>query len=867
MRWWHIRKRNDDLEREQRSDLKLEEEEQSPDGLPSEKVRYAARRAAGNTVLIRESIHEASGSASFERLWQDLRFAVRQFCKNRRFSAICILTLALGIGSEATIYSVVHAVLIDPYPYRDAMRMVHIHLYDKDPAPYDLALDGPQFASFRKSPVLDDAISQDVYTMALTNNDLPEQLQVGRMSQNSFDYFGVPVLLGRAFTASDRANVAVLSYHLWKSHFAGRPNAIGQNLQLDRQDFEIIGVMPQRFAWMGDDVYIPLPYSADPRRPANVFARLRAGVSNAQAERALEPILDAFAKQTPANFPQQFKVHVVPINEIAIGRFRGFLVVLLLSVTFLLVLACVNVAILLLARGEARRREIATRKALGASRGRIVRQLLTESVFLSLAGGALGTMLALGGIRLVRLLIQPLPTIFPPEAVIALNTPVLLFSIGVCSLTGLICGLWPALRLCRAELRPALEGGTHTLAGRRGTLNAHTALLVVQVTLTILLLAGSGATVQKLAQLLHADLGYEPRNLASMNLVLKERSHDQWADRIQYFEEIRQAIARDPGVISAAIGHLPPLLLDSTPVAIPGLRFGGDHVVAEQVSPEYFSTLGMPLLLGRVWTSAETAHAARLALINESMRRRYWSKTNPIGQTIVLNDGIANGNVWRLVAPGDDQHFQIIGVVGDTPNKGLGEATHPGVFLPYSMMPFDGFDVVIRTRSNPVDLSHRIKEDVHSADLGQAVGDLVTANDLLEKDSLGRERFASSLFSGFALLGLAFAICGLYSIQSYLVAQRTQELGVRIALGARRAHIVEEVSRRCALSVLVGTAVGVSISVALSRVFAYWTNGNVRDPAMLAAMIGILFLAALVASAGPALTAASIEPMKALRSE
>jgi ABC-type antimicrobial peptide transport system permease subunit len=220
-----------------------------------------------------------------------------------------------------------------------------------------------------------------------------------------------------------------------------------------------------------------------------------------------------------------------------------------------------------------------------------------------------------------------------------------------------------------------------------------------------------------------------------------------------------------------------------------------------------------------------------------------------------------------LVAPGDDQHFQIIGVVGDTPNKGLGEATHPGVFLPYSMMPFDGFDVVIRTRSNPVDLPHRIKEDVHSADLGQAVGDLVTANDLLERDSLGRERFASSLFSGFALLGLAFAICGLYSIQSYLVAQRTQELGVRIALGARRAHIVEEVSRRCALSVLVGTAVGVSISVALSRVFAYWTNGNVRDPAMLAAMIGILFLAALVASAGPALTAASIEPMKALRSE
>jgi predicted permease len=867
MFWWQIRKRDADLERELRSDLELEEEEQHADGLSPEEARYAARRAFGNTLLIREHAHEVWGFASFERLWQDVHYTFRQFRKNRRFAAICILTLALGIGSEATIYSVIHAVLIDPYPYRDAMRMVHIHLYDKDPAPYDLALDGPQFASFEKSPVLDGAIAQDGYTMALTSAELPEQLQVGRMSRNSFDYFGVPALLGRGFSSSDKSNVAVLSYHLWKSHFAARPNAIGQNLQLDHQDYEIIGVMPQRFAWWGDDVYVPLPFSTDPRRPANVFARLRSGTSNAQAEQALEPMLDAFAKETPANFPQQFKVHVVPINEIAIGRFRGFLVVLLLSVSFLLVLACVNVAILLLARGEARRPEIAMRKALGASRSRIVRQLLTESVLLSSAGGALGTVLAFGGIRLVRLLIQPLPAIFPAEATIALNTPVLLFSIAVSSLTGLVCGLWPALRLCRAELRQALESGTHKLAGKRGAMNAHAALLVIQVTLTILLLAGSGATVQRLTQLLHADLGYEPHSLSSVNLVLKEHSHDQWADRIQYFEEIRQSIARDPDVVSAAIGHLPPLVLDSTPVAIPGLKSSAGHVVAEQVSPEYFSTLGTPLLAGRVWTAAETAHAARLALINESMRRLYWAQANPIGQTIVLNDGIANGNVWRLVAPDDDQHFQIIGVVGDTPNKGLGEATNPGVFIPYSMMPFDGFDVVIRTRNNSVDLSHRIKEDVHGVDAGQAVGDPETANELLERDSLGRERFATSLFSGFALLGLAFAVCGLYSVQSYLVAQRTRELGLRIALGARRAHIVQEVSQRCILSVLAGTVVGVSISVAFSNVFSNWTNGNVRNPAMLTATVGILLFAAAVASLGPALTAASIDPMRALRSE
>jgi predicted permease len=864
---WRIRKRDADLERELQSDLELEEEEQRADGRSPLEARYAARRALGNVALIRDNTQESWGVAWFERFGQDVQFASRQFSRNKRFAAICALTLALGIGAETTIYSVIHAVLIDPYPYRDAMRMVHIHLYDKDPAPYDLALDGPQFAAFEKSPVLDGAIAEDVYTMALTSGELPEQLQIGRMSQNSFAYFGVPVLLGRAFSPSDKANIAVLSYHFWKSHYAGLPSAIGQNLQLDHQNYAIVGVMPQRFAWMGDDAYVPMPYSADPRRPANVYARIREGISYTEAEQALEPMLDAFAKETAANFPQKFRVHIVPINEVAIGRFRGFLLVLLLSVSFLLVLACVNVAILLLARGEARQSEIAMRKALGAAFSRILRQLLTESILLSFVGGVLGALFSLAGIHMIRLLIQPLPTIFPPEAMIVLNTPVLLFSIGATSLTGVVCGLWPAMRLCRVDVRHAFEPGSHKLAGKQGTHNAHSLLLMIQIALTIVLLAGSGATVRKLEQLLSTDLGYEPRNLASINLVLREHSHDQWADRIHYYEAIRQAVARDPEVISAAIGQLPPMLLESTPVAIPGEKSFGEHVVAQQVSSEYFSTLRMPILLGRVWTPAETSHAARLSLINESMRRHYFAQSNPIGQTIVLNNGVANGNVWRLVAPGDDQHFQIIGVVGDTPNKGLGEATSPGVFIPYSMTPFDGFNVVVRTRSDPEDLSHRLKEDVHFVDAGQAVGNLVTAKTLLEGDSLGRERFAAHLFSCFALLALAFAICGLYSTQSYFVAQRSRELGIRIALGARRLHILEAISRRCVLSVLAGIGIGVSASMVLSRVFANWTNGNVRDPAMLAAIVGILLFAAVVACVGPARTAASIDPMMALRSE
>ncbi len=867
MRWWQIKRRNADLERELRSDLDLEEEEQRDRGLSPENARYAARRALGNPALIREQTHDAWGWAPFERLWQDVRFAFRQFSRSPRFAFVCVLTLALGIGAQTTIYSVVHAVLIDPYPYRGAMKMVHLHLYDKDPSPVDLSLDGPQFAEFANSPVLDGSIAQDWYTMALTGGELPEQLQVGRMSPNAFDYFGVSALLGREFGPSDSNRVAVLSYHYWKSHYAGRSSVLGQPLQLNYQNYEIIGVMPQRFAWMSSDVYVPLSYSSDPRRPANVYARLRPDVEDRQAEQAIQPMLDVFAKQTPANFPQRFKLHLVHINEIAVGRFKGFLVVLFLSVSSLLVLACVNVAILLLARGEARQAEIAMRKALGAGRNRIVRQLLTEVVLLSSAGGCFGVLLSIAGIRLVQYLIQPMPTIFPPEAVIALNLPVLSFSIGISLLTGIVCGLWPAMRLSGTHLRRASDGGTHQLTGRKGTRSAHRVLLAAQVALTILLLACSGATVRRLSQLVHANLGYEPQDLFTVNLVLREGSHDQWADRVTYFEQIREAIASDPDVASAAIGNLPPTVVDSTPVSLPGLKAASGPVVAQQVSPEYFSTLRIPLLLGRVWTTAESAHAARLALINEAMQRRYWPHDDPLGQTIVLNNGVANGNVWKLVAPGNDQHFRVIGVVGDAPNKGLGEEVAPGVYIPFTMTPFDGFNVVFRTRDNPSGLLHAIKQHVHSVDPGQAVGNLVTASDLLEGDSLGRERFVARLFSGFAFLGLAFALSGLYSIQSYLVAQRTRELGLRIALGAQRSHIVDEVTRATALSVLAGTGIGIALNLALSQVFAHWTNGNARDPEMLVAIVILLLVAATLASVGPALGATAIAPTDALRAE
>lgn len=867
MRWWQLKKRDADLARELESDLELEEEEQCENGLPPEEARYAAHRAFGNTTLIKEHTHEAWGWAPFERVCQDFRFAMRQFSRNKRFTVVCILTLALGIGAQATIYSIIHAVLIDPFPYRGAMRMVHLHLYDQDPGNTDLALNGAQFAIFEKSPVLDGAIADDRYTMSLTGEDLPEQLSVSRMSANAFEYFGVPALVGREFAASDGTRVAVLSYHFWKSHYGGRSDAIGRLLQLNRENYTILGVVPQRFAWMAADVYVPLPYSTDPGWVASAYGRVRAGVSDRAAEQALQPMLDAFAKETPGNFPQTFKVHLVHINQLVIGEFRGVLVFLFIAVSILLALACLNVAILLLARSEVRQVEIAMRKTLGAGNRRVIAQFLLESLLLSAGGGALGVLLGVAGVHAVLLLVHPLPSLFPDEANITVNLPVLVFSAGVSMVTGILCGLWPALRALRTELRHNATSGLHRGAGRIGTRGSQLTLLTVQIAVTILLLACFGATVRKLNQLLHKNFGYDPQNVASINLVLREHAHDDWAERVHCFEQIRAAIGADPNIISAAIGEPPPNGANSIPLTVPGQMESGRDAIEQPVNEDYFRTLRIPILVGRVWTRDETAHAAHLALINDAMRRRYWPNADPIGATLVLNNGVANGTVWRLVAPGNDEHFQIIGVVGNAPNRGLDEEVVPAVYVPFSISPYDGFSVTFRSRGNPAGLLHAIKEHVRGVEADQAVGDFVTAADLLEGDSVGRERFIASVFAAFAFLALAFAVSGLYCIQSYLVAKRKPELGVRIALGARRGHIIGEVTRPCMLSVLIGTGIGMAASFAGGRLLTHWNSGDARDPAMLAIVIAVLFVAAVVASVGPAWAATCIDPVRALRSE
>jgi putative ABC transport system permease protein len=368
---------------------------------------------------------------------------------------------------------------------------------------------------------------------------------------------------------------------------------------------------------------------------------------------------------------------------------------------------------------------------------------------------------------------------------------------------------------------------------------------------------------------MHADLGYDPNHLLSVSLALHEGDHHQWSDRVAYFEQIRTTMDSDPGILSSAIleAGLPPSAGQTTPVSVPASNSVGGEVQCERISAEYWRTLRIPLLHGRNWSKAEIVHSAHLAVINQAMQRRYWPHADPIGQTIVLNHGVAVGNVWTLAAPGNDQHFQIIAVVGDVPNQGIEEHVAPTVYVPYTGIMHDWFNLVLRTRENATAaLLHTIKERVHAIDAAQAVGDIVTADDLLQEDT-GRDRFVASLFTAFAFLGLAFAVSGLYSIQSFLVTQRTREFGVRIALGARREHIVGLVTCSSLFAILAGTAVGLVLDLSVSKIFSRWTSGNSRDPEMLAIVAAILLAAAALGSIVPARLAISTEPAEALRSE
>lgn len=802
---------------------------------------------------------------------QDLRYAFRQFRKSPGFVITAILSLTLGIGATTAIFSVVYGVLLDPYPYRDNDRMVHVQLNDKSGRGPLLFVNSTGYKQLRQASSVDDVFLQQRRQENLTGDQIPVSVNVGLYSPNLFEYMGVAPLLGREFTAADAptgnpAPVAVLSYLFWQKQFGASRDVVGKTIELDHHIHTIIGVVPPRFTWGDSEVYLPAVPTADPHEYWLSFVKLKPGTKFAAAEAEFQALANQFAKEDK-NYPQARKVKIVTLNEEVLGKFAGTLVLLFGAVVTLLVIGCANVSILLLARGTARQHELAVRVSVGAGRSRLIRQLLTESVLLSVTGAALGVVAAYKG---VDALAAALPFYsFPHEAAIHVNGMVLAFSAAVALLTGIFFGISPAWQLSRPQLGHLIQASSSRHSGSAGGRNTHRLLIAGQVALTLLLMTGAGAAMKAFVARTHTPLGFEPDHVISMNIAFPKGANPTWQARLNANEIVRKTIPEVPGVDTASISTtwFPAFGGFTAKIEMQGKPSLTDaQAMLCLVSPQEFLTLRIPLLAGRVFNDTETLRAAHLAVVNQSFVKQFSADGDAIGQS-VRSPMLKVEQPSLLVAQSADDWLQIIGVVGDARNDGLDHPVKPAIFLPYSFVLPTDESLLVRATGNPEVVVRSIKERLRQLNPELVVGQNHTLSWWLETQGWGQERFIATLFSLFAILALALAATGLYSVVSYAVTQRTQEVGIRMALGAPRASIVRLVLASTGVMLGLGVAAGVALSTALNRVVTSWTGGSSRDPFTLLASAVLLFVVAVIACTVPAWRAATIDPIRALRIE
>jgi len=805
----------------------------------------------------------------------DLRYALRILRRSPGFAATAVVSLALGIAAATGLFSIVNAALLNPFPFADINRIVRLDMIDRG-KPHGLSVTARQLVALQHSEVLDGAFASNTWEMTLTGQDLPEAVPTQYFSASGLNVLGVPPLLGRVFNEADGPageqpqRVVVLTYRFWQRHFGGRPDAVGQTLSLNREPYTVIGVLPRQYFFPGPEILVPLPLTFDPNFAWGVQARLKRGVTPRIAEQRLQPLFDQFAKEAPQRFPKA--VRPLVRNLVETQRAADFVPTLLLifaASLLLLVLACANVSILLLGRGTSRAQEFAVRAAIGASRGRLMMQLLVESLLLAFNGAALGVALAYWGLPAM---LRRLPASLPVGNLMAVpvNVPVLLFSAGLAMASALVFGLSPALSFSR----PRLTAAGRTTAGAESRRSQHL-LLAAQIALTLLLLARTGAAVRVLIGLYRTSLGYDPHNviIASINLpdasLNLPDSYKEWTGRATFYERLRDRLADVPQVESVALATysgIPPRSGQRSVVDVPGRDATGDEApILQRISGHYFATMKLPLNRGLVWSDADSAGTPHVAVVNETMARELWPDESAIGQRVRMPEYIQSATYFRLAAPGSDGWFEIIGVVGDTPNVGLHEPPAPSIYVPYTLMLSDSLNVILRTSHDPCSMTQSIREAVRTVDPNQPVNGVRTAEDVLASAGWARERFVTLLLLGFAVFALMLAVVGLYSVVSYSVSCRFKEFGIRMALGAGRGRIVNAAVQPAVLAIVAGLFAGLALSVGLNKVVAQWSIGHLNDPVVLVAVSLVLFVVTMMSAAIPANRAASISPADALR--
>jgi predicted permease len=811
-----------------------------------------------------------------QSLLQDIRYGFRQLVKMPGFTLTAVISLALGIGATTAVFSVVYAILMDPYPYAAPDRMIHMRLNTPNGDRRGFGLTGGQWQQLRHAPVVEDTFLEDDWSLTVTGDDLPEDVQGVYFSSNAFNFFGVPAALGRGLQPSDAIDgqdpqpVVVLGYKFWQRHFSSNPAVLGQTIQMVQKNYTIVGVAGPRFTWGDGDVYLPLKIDQDTVRSFYAGVRLKPGVSHATADAALQPLIDQFARETPKHFPLDHqRLQVVGLNEDFVKQLGGTLYLLFGAVALLLLIGCGNVSILQLARATARSHEFAVRSAIGASRNRIIRQLLTESLLLSLTGAALGILLAY---KALGAIVANLPEYsFPHEAAIRINLPVLFFSIGIAVGTGILFGLWPALQLSRPEVSQVMQSNTRkttrSVAGRR----THNLLIGGQIALTLLMLAGAGAAIEGFVRLMHAPLGYDPHNIMSVGIPIHDGTYKTWPERAAYFEQLHAKVSEVPGIAMTAISSnaTPPTNGFSTKFEIVGKPAGQDQSLRfNMVSPEYFPALRIPLLQGRIWDQEENHRGAPVIVVNQTFARRYFPNGDAIGHTIKFPE-LTPRPPYLLTAPGVENGLLIVGLIADKRDDGLTKPILPESFVPDTVAMGMYTQILVRSQVPPLTLLHAIRAKVNSVDHAQQTNGNVRDLEhwIMNEPEWARGKLVAWLFATFAALALALAAVGLYSVVSYSVVQRTNEFGIRMALGAPRGHVLRIVFASTVVSVAGGVVAGLALSMAMSKVMAHWAEESQRDPLLLAASALTLTLVAAIACAVPARRAASVDPMKAIRYE